>query len=149
MFVPQIRRANAKYSKDVATMDAIIETMYAVISGPAGQKRNWDRFRSLFLPEAHLILAVTRKGEMPRARVLDVDGYLRRTQPIFEQESFWEKEVGRKTQTFGNIAHVFSKYESRRAKNGKAFQRGINSIQLFQDGARWWIASVMWMTERE
>jgi hypothetical protein len=130
-------------------MDAIIGAMYQVISGSAGQKRDWDRFRSLFLPDAHLILAVARKGKTPRARVLDVEGYVRRTDPIFEKENFWEKETGRKTQTFGNIAHAFSRYESRREKNGKAFQLGINSIQLFQDGTRWWIASVMWNTERE
>lgn len=143
---PQTKPA---HTKDVETVDAIIESMYAVISGPAGMKRDWDRFRSLFLPDAHLILAVARKGETPRAHVLDIEGYVRRTDPIFEKETFWEKEAGRKTQTFGNIAHVFSRYESRREKDGKAFQRGINSIQLFQDGTRWWIASVMWNTERE
>ena len=26
--------------------------------------------------------------------------------------------------------------------------RGINSIQLVRDGKRWWIASVVWDTER-
>lgn len=137
------------HPKDVETMDAIINSMYAVISGPAGQKRDWDRFRSLFLPGARLILAVAQKGEKPRARVLDVEDYVRRTDPIFERESFWESEKARKTQTFGNIAHVFSTYESRREKNGKPFQRGINSIQLFHDGTRWWIVTVMWNTERE
>ena len=137
------------HPKDVETMDAIIDSMYAVLSGPAGQKRDWDRFRSLFLPGARLILAVAQKGKKPRARVLDVEAYVRRTDPIFEKEDFWESEKARKTQAFGNIAHAFSTYESRRRKNGKAFQRGINSIQLFQDRARWWIATVMWNTERE
>jgi len=143
---PQTTAANPK---DIETMDAVIDCMYAVISGPAGQKRNWDRFRSLFLPGARLILAIVRKGEPPRARILDVEGYIRRTNPIFEKESFWEREISRKTQTSGKIAHALSTYESRRAMKGKAFQRGVNSIQLFQDGKRWWIATVMWNTERE
>ena len=137
------------HPKDVETIDSIIDSVYAVISGPAGQKRDWDRFRSLFLPGARLILAVAQKGEKPRAYVLDVEAYVRRTDPIFEKESFWESEKARKTQAFGKIAHAFSTYESRRRKNGKAFQRGINSIQLFQDGTRWWIVTVMWNTERE
>jgi hypothetical protein len=89
------------YPKDVETIDSIIDSMYAVISGPAGQKRDWDRFRSLFLPGARLILAVAQKGEKPRARVLDVKAYVRRTDPIFEKESFWESEKARKMQFSG------------------------------------------------
>ena len=143
---PKVLRASPK---DVETMDTIIHSMYAVISGPAGQKRDWDRFRSLFLPGARFILAVAKKGEKPRARVLDVQDYIRRTDPIFESESFWEIERSRKAKMFGNVAHVFSNYESRRERNGKAIQRGTNSIQLFHDGTRWWIATVMWNTERE
>jgi hypothetical protein len=144
--LPQTKAAHAK---DVETMDAIIETMYAVISGPAGQDRDWDRFRYLFLPDARLILAVVRKGETPRARVLDIDGYVRRVDPIFESEGFWEEEKERNTETFGSIAHVFSTYESRKEKEGAPFHRGVNSIQLFHDGRRWWIVTVMWNTERE
>ncbi len=134
---------------DVETRDGIINSMYTVISGPAGQKRDWDRFRSLFLPGARFILDVAKKGEKPRARFLDVEDYIRRVDPIFERESFWEREKSRQTKMFGNVAHVFSNYESRRKKNGRAFQRGTNSIQLFYDDTRWWIATVMWNTERE
>lgn len=136
------------HASDVETMDGIIRAMYAVISGPAGQERDWDRFRALFWPGARMILAVEQKGEKPKARLLEVDDYIRRTDPIFAGESFWESEKARKTKTFGNIAHVFSTYESRREKKGPAFQRGMNSIQLFHDGTRWWIVTVMWNTER-
>lgn len=135
--------------KDVKTLDAILHSMYAIISGPAGQKRDWQRFRSLFLPDARFILAVKHQDAKPKARVLDLDAYIRRTRPIFAVENFWESEVSRKTQRFGNIAHVFSTYESRRKENGAPFQRGINSIQLFYDDTRWWIATVMWNTGRD
>lgn len=130
------------------TIEAVLRTLYAVISGPAGQPRDWDRYRSLFLPEAHSILAITKPGEAPRARVLDVEGYIRRTDPFVQVEHFWEVETDRKTETLGNVAHVLSYYESRREEHGEAFTRGANSIQLFFDGTRWWIASVMWNTER-
>ena len=134
---------------DVDTMDDVIHAMYQAISGPAGQKRNWDRFRSLFLPDARLILAIGRQGQKPSARILTVEDYIRRADRIFEKESFWENERGRNTEKSGNIAHAFSYYESRQVKNGKPFQTGVNSIQLFNDGTRWWIATVMWNTGRE
>ena len=133
---------------DYKTIDAVLNVLYAVISGPAGQPRDWARYRSLFLPDAHSILAVAKQGEAPRARVLDVEGYIRRTDPFFQIEDFWEVETDRKTDAFGNIAHVLSFYESRREEHGEAFVRGVNSFQLFYDGTRWWIASVMWNTER-
>ncbi len=140
---PQAARA-----EDVGTMDAIIKALYLVISGPAGQQRDWDRFRSLFLPGARLMPAVTRPGEQPRVAMLSVEEYVNRTRKIFEKEGFWESETKRKTESFGSIAHAFSTYESRREKNGRPFQGGVNSIQLFNDGKRWWILTVLWNSTR-
>jgi len=129
------------------TIDATLGALYAVISGPAGQPRDWAHYRSLFLPDAHSILAIAKQGEAPRARVLDIEGYIRRTDPYFQTNDFWEVETDRKIETFGNIAHVLSFYESRREEHGEPFTRGVNSMQLFYDGTRWWIASVMWNSE--
>jgi len=63
-------------------------------------------------------------------------------------KGFYEKEVHRVTQRFGNIAHVFSTYESRLKIDGPVIARGINSIEAFWDGQRWWIASAIWDEER-
>ena len=58
-------------------------------------------------------------------------------------------EVARQADTFGNIAQLFSTYESRRRPDDpKPFARGINSIQLMNDGKRWWVVSVYWQAER-
>ena len=135
--------------EDCSSIGATLKTLYSVISGPAGQKRDWERYRSLFLPDAHSILAIAKSGEAPRAKVLDVEGYIRRTDPFFQTKNFWEIETQRVTETFGNVAHVLSYYESRREEHGDAFTRGANSIQMFFDGTRWWIASVMWNTTME
>ena len=135
-------------SGDTASLDAIIAALYAVISGPARQPRDWARYRCLFLPEARSILAIVKPGETPRVRMLDVEEYIRRVEPIFATEDFWEVETGRKTEVFGKVAHVLSFYESRRREDGEAFTSGANSMQLFFDGERWWFASVMWNTER-
>jgi hypothetical protein len=139
----------AANSADVATMDSIIAAVYEVISGPAG-KRNWDRFRSLFAPGARLIANGVRPTGEIVSRVMTVEDYAQRNGPFFEKNGFFEREAARHTDAFGNIAQVFSIYESRHAKDdAKPFQRGINSIQLMNDGKRWWIVTIFWQGEDE
>jgi hypothetical protein len=139
----------AANSADVATMDSIIAAVYEVISGPAG-KRNWDRFRSLFAPGARLIANGVRPTGEIVSRVMTVEDYAQRNGPFFEKNGFFEREAARHTDAFGNIAQVFSTYESRHAKDdAKPFQRGINSIQLMNDGKRWWIVTIFWQGEDE
>jgi hypothetical protein len=141
--------APAANPADVATMDSIIAALYDVISGPAG-KRDWDRFRSLFIPGARLIPTGVRPTGEAGSRVMTVEDYAQRNGPFFEKNGFFEREAARRTETFGNIAHIFSTYESRHAKDdAKPFQRGINSIQLMNDGKRWWIVTVFWQGEDE
>jgi hypothetical protein len=135
--------------KDVATMDSIIAALYDVISGPAGQKRNWDRFRSLFVPGARLIPTGRnpQTGEVG-SRVRTPEEYITRSAPLLEQNGFFEREISRQTEKFGNIAHLFSTYESRhKAEDEKPFARGINSIQLMNDGKRWWVVTIFWQAE--
>ena len=133
---------------DTASSEAIVAALYDVISGPAGQARDWDRFRGLFAPGARLVPAAPRKdGSAPVA--LSPDDYVTRTSDAFVKSGFFEREVSRKVDGFGTIMHVFSTYESKRAAaDEKPFARGINSIQLMQHGGRWWIVTVMWDQER-
>ncbi len=133
---------------DFSSIDAIIHAMYDVISGPAGQSRDWDRFRSIYYPEAHLTPVVSTEGQLARARLLSPEDYIRRVEPIFAVENFWERESRRECETFGRVAHVLSYYDSFRDPNGAPFESGVNSVQLFNDGARWWILSVVWNTAR-
>ncbi|RYG24509.1 hypothetical protein EON82_10545 [bacterium] len=125
-----------------------MKAVYGVISGPAGQKRDWDRMRTLFQPEARMIaVGKTPAGEV-RKRVLTVDDYIRLSGPMLEERGFFEKEVARRVEQYGNIAHVFSTYESRqKADDAKPFMRGINSFQLWNDGKRWWVVTIYWQSE--
>jgi hypothetical protein len=133
---------------DVASIDAIIAAVYDVISGPAGKKRDWDRMRSLFVPGARLIPTGPRQAGGYGSRVLTVDEYIERASGNFEKVGFYEREAARQTEQFGQIAHIFSTYESRHAPDdAKPFQRGINSIQLMNDGKRWWIVTIFWQGE--
>jgi hypothetical protein len=134
---------------DVATMDAIIASLYDVISGPPGP-RNWDRFRSLFITGARLIPTGRRQTGEVGSRVLTPEDYIQRSAPLLEKDGFFEREISRRLEKFGNIAHIFSTYESRhKADDAKPFARGINSIQMMNDGKRWWIVTIFWQGEDE
>ena len=138
----------AALESDVSTLDGILHASYAVLSGPAGQPRDWERYRTLFIDGARLMPVVAVAGQKPHVRQLTVGDYIRRVEPIFAVENFWERETSRQTETFGRVAHVLSHYESLRDPNGPAFERGANSIQLFYDDSRWWVVSIMWNTSR-
>jgi len=133
---------------EVATLDGIIKAMYDVIAGAAGQPRDWERFHSLYAPWARLMPIVSPKGAPPHVRVLSPEEFRKRVEPIFEKEGFFERETGRKVELAGSIAHVLSHYDSMHEPGGEAFDRATNSLQLFFDGRRWWIVSVMWNTAR-
>lgn len=133
---------------DVASIDAILKAAYDTISGPKGQQRDWDRLRSLFAPGARLIPTHTGEDGVTTARVLNVDEFIRIGDPNLKKNGFFEDEVHRTVQRFGNIAQVFSTYETRHEAASKPFQRGINSIQLLFDGHRWWIVTIYWQGER-
>ena len=133
---------------DVSTLDGILHASFEVLSGPVGQRRDWERYRMLFADGARLMPVVAVAGQKPHVRQLAVDDYIRRVEPIFAVEDFWERETSRQTEIFGRIAHVLSNYESLRDPNGPAFEHGANSMQLFFDDSRWWIISVMWNTSR-
>lgn len=135
---------------DTESLDAIILALYETVSGPAGQQRDTPRMRSLFMPGAHLVRTSVAEDGTPHAQMMDVDGYERDTADFFRRNAFYEVEIARHTDLFGNIAQVFSTYEARNdAGEAKPFKRGINSIQLFNDGKRWWIVNMLWDNERE
>ena len=134
---------------DVASIDAIITAAYDSISGPAGEQRNWERERSLYYPGARLIpTAKPAENDDLLPQILDIEGFIARVEPFFKENGFYEKEIARRTEQFGHIAHVWSIYESRHNEDDpEPFMRGINSIQLFNDGKRWWIVNIYWQQE--
>jgi hypothetical protein len=134
--------------EDVASIDALVAALYDVISGPAGQERDWDRFRSLMTPQARLIPT----GRGPQGGVgyqaWTPDQYVAQAGAMLEERGFFEVEAARTTEEFGQIAHAFSTYESRwTLEDEEPFDRGINSIQLLNDGERWWIMNIFWAAE--
>lgn len=137
----------APRSEDVSTIDGIVKAYYETISGPAGQPREWARDRTLYIPSIKLISLSVEAGK-PVADIMSHQEYIESSNEFFLKNGFFEKEIHRVTQRFGNMAHVFSTYEARNTEDGPIIARGINSIQLYFDGARWWITAAMWDDER-
>lgn len=132
---------------DVKTIDGMIAALYGVISGAKGKKRNWDRFRSLMKPTARMNAVATRANGKQVFMSMTPEDYIKRNGPYLVGKGFFEEEIGRKTERFGNIAQVFSTYVSRHTKGGKIFMRGINSIQLSYENGRWWLVNILWNSE--
>ena len=132
---------------DVTSIDGMIKAWYDIVTGPKGQARPWGRDHTLYTPETRF-LNVSRgpKGKL-RATLFDHQGYVNAVDKGLTERGFFEREINRVTQRFGNTVHVYSTYESREAADGPVTARGINSIELFDDGARWWIMYAQWQEE--
>lgn len=139
--------------EDVSSPEAILNAVYSVISGAKGQPRDWDRMRSLFVPDARLIPAIAASASAggpshSDALMLTVDGYIARSGPRLTSDGFFERSIHNDTEQFGNIVQVWSTYESRHnPDDAKPFARGINSFQLLKDGDRYWVVNIFWDSE--
>ncbi|MCY3611050.1 MAG: hypothetical protein OXH51_05890 [Gemmatimonadetes bacterium] len=137
---------------DVESVEAIVTAVYESISGNAGVPRDWDRFRSLFLPGARLMPVATEhleNGRRSSVSSVSPEEFAAGSEGFFEEQGFYEVEIGSVTETYGDIAHRFSSYASMRTDdpNEEPFNRGINSFQLLHDGERWWILTIFWQHE--
>ena len=135
---------------DIQAISAAVDEMYAMISGPAGP-RDWSRQANCFHPAARQVRTSVDEVGRPVMKMMSLEQYARDTSPFFAQNAFYEVEIGRRIDRFGNIAHVWSAYEARRSPDdAEPERRGINSIQLFRDSELGWrIVAMIWDNERE
>ncbi len=135
---------------EFADLDGLIAALYGTVSGPAGEEPDWERERSLYLPEALLVRATQVDAGTPRAAVMDVEAFIQSGREYLRDNDFYERELARRTFRFGRLAHVLSTYETSSDPEGAlAIARGVHSLQLYNDGSRWWIVSAVWDTETE
>ncbi|MDT9600762.1 hypothetical protein [Sphingosinicella rhizophila] len=135
--------------EDVSSPHAVTLALYDVISGDPGVKRDWNRFRSLFHPSA-LMIPTGKNAETGKigARIMTPEDYVNLSGPNLEKNGFHEREVAYREDRYGNTAHIFTTYAARRTlSDPEPFMRGINSIQFFNDGKRWWVLSITWSAE--
>ena len=131
----------AAAAHEEARIGSALAAVYAVISGPAGKPRDWARMRTLYTPEARLT-AITTKGISGGT----VEDYIARSGPSLVKSGFTERELARRVEIFGNLAHAWSSYEGT-GDGGKLKVRGINSVQLVRVEGRWLVQSILWQAE--
>jgi hypothetical protein len=135
--------------EDVRSIDAIVTALYDVISGDAGVKRDWDRFRSLFYPGARMIpTRVDARTKGGVALIATPEIYIQNNREFLEGQGFHEQELFRRVNQFGSMAQILSVYQAKtKLSDEKPLVRGINSLQLINDGKRWWVMTIAWHPE--
>jgi len=132
---------------DTATIESLFTAVY---DGISGKRPDWDRLRPLFHPDARLIPPA---GEENPPTALSFDQFqecaLKNIASLTPDQGFYEREIAHKAETFGNMAHIWSTYESRRQPDDATpFARGINSFQFVRHDNRWWVLTILWDAER-
>jgi hypothetical protein len=134
---------------DDPALASLLATFYANVSGPAGAPRPLADESAIFHREARLMRSGVGPDGRPWLRVMTLEEYAADTAPFFAANDFHEIEVARHVERFGNVAWVRSVYEARRHPDDpELLKRGVNSLQLYHDGERWWVVSVLWDNER-
>ncbi|MFH2094184.1 MAG: hypothetical protein ABIJ16_00685 [Bacteroidota bacterium] len=138
-----------KYSDDVSSIDSIVSANICVLSGEKGEKRDWNRFRYHYYPEAKLIGIFHRKDTVIH-RETTVEEFIEKAGNSYESFGFHERQLGLEVDKFGHIAQVFQSFEASYEKDGVMMKkRGINAYQLMFKDNRWWILSITWEDETE
>jgi hypothetical protein len=134
---------------DRSDIGAVVDAMYACISGPAGP-RDWATQREIFHDESRQARTGLDAEGRPTMIVMGREEYEANVTPFFMANGFFEIEISRRIDVFGNMAQVWSVYEARTAlTDDQPERRGINSIQLVRgpDGL-WSILHMIWDNER-
>jgi len=131
---------------DVKDINSIITTLYNVISGKAGP-RNWERFRSIYYPGAKMSAVNIGPNGTSTYREFTFEEYIAMNSPLFSKQDFYEQELGRKVQQYGNLAQVQTAYQFKLSENGQVAERGINHVTLVYSQGRWWITQISWQPE--
>ncbi len=135
---------------DVATPETIVSAMYEIVTRRPGEPFDWDRFRTLCLPDARLIPNTEQTGGV--SQVFSVEDFTRWADGFMpiggpDDKGLQEEEIARRIERYGDIAQVFSTYQTRFWNDPEILARGINSIQLVHRDGRWWVVSVIWDEE--
>ncbi|HEY2580245.1 MAG TPA: hypothetical protein VGI43_00475 [Mucilaginibacter sp.] len=138
-----------KYGDNVSTLDGIMKAYYDVVTVKKGEKASYERDSLIHWPNVNVGWSGKTKDGKSTFHYVSLKEYHRLSDPVLERDGFDEREISRKVEKFGSIYHVWSTYESRNTANGPVIERGINSIELFYDGARFWILGWFFDSERK
>ena len=131
-------------AQETQTVEAVIATMYQLISGRTTDARDWNAWKALHAPGARLIPIESEDDGSRVARIMTPDEFAESRSKFFLQHDFFEWETEREERRYGQLAHAWSTYEAAHEPGGRVIRKGVNSFQLWNDGNRWWILSAAW-----
>ncbi|MBC3765583.1 hypothetical protein [Neptunicella marina] len=134
--------------KAALKLDSIIPALYGIVSGAAGETKNWQLMSELFAPNGQIVPVFHDKKQQPQIDVLSVEKFVELNKQIFKDINFYETEVSKQIFQVGHMATVLSHYASRDDLNAAPYSQGINSFQLLNDGRRWCVISVTWDSDK-
>ena len=128
------------YADDTSSIDGIVNAYYEVVSGPEGFIYDADRDANIHADGA-LITKAFPDGRFQRHDLSAEQAMI----SVPYDQAFFESEVNRRIERYGNIAHVWSEFEMRTSPEADPYSGGFNSISLYFKDDRWWISS--WSTQ--
>ncbi|MGZ6139162.1 MAG: hypothetical protein ACXWLA_00750 [Myxococcaceae bacterium] len=132
--------------EDVGSVDGLMRAFYEVTNVAPDAPRQWARDRTLYVPWIRFVALGPGASGRPAVTVWTHQEFVDATEPLI-QKGFVEREIFRTTRRYGNMVHVDSTYETLVGVEQPRRIRGVNSIELYFDGQRWWVASVVWQSE--
>jgi len=132
--------------EDVGSVDGVMRAFYEVTNVAPDGPRQWDRDRTLYVPWIRFVALGPGASGRPAVTVWTHPEFVEATEPLVKK-GFVEREIFRTTRRYGNMVHVDSTYETLVGTGSPVRSRGVNSLDLYFDGRRWWVASVVWQSE--
>lgn len=151
---PGVAQGGAR-AEDVATPENLVSAVYESLARAPGENFDWERFRSLHLPEALLVPNIAQTGGESHVMGVEefidwVDAYYEENVPIGspEDQGFVEEGIHLVKHEYGDVVHLMSTYEKRFHDQDEVLGRGVNSMSLVRRDGRWWIVSTAWDEEK-
>ncbi len=149
-FNAKSQTVSEKYAANVSSIDSIVSSIYQVISGKKGEDRDWELHKTIFHPEARIISNYVDENGEYQISFLTVDEYMEKYRTYFKNINLYEKDSNREIEIFNNMAHVFSTFESYKSPDDPdPVNIGTASIQLYNDGERWYVLNMYYKNETE
>ena len=134
---------------DAAEIRAVIDGLYASISGPVGAERDFDALRDAMMPDAVMGAVGPGPNGTGSGRLFSVEDYIQRSGAQLVERGFTERGTRTEVDIYGELAHVRSAYEGIAGDTGEVFVTGVNYITLFRINGDWKVASLLWRAADE
>lgn len=146
VFLPvDAQQTNSTFPEEAGSIDSIVSSIFAIISGEKGEEGDWELMKNIFHPKARLMTGYPDEAGINELRVFSVEEYISTFRNDFYNMTFYEKDVKNEIERFGDLAHVLSTYQAFTTKEmAQPVRTGVASIQLYHDGERWWVLSMYW-----